>query len=144
MDVSALTQADLAEQEEKLVWPCKFGADEALGLGETVAGMAAEYDRGMSVRIFRESDGLLLFAWSMDDKAPRNDEFVAWKLGLTRECGHCSLWAGLEPGGYGVDAGGAFPIRQADGAWVATIGVSGLHEGKDHELVVRALEEAIG
>ena len=35
-------------------------------------------------------------------------------------------------------AGGAFPICVGH-KWVATLLVSGLHEGKDHELIIRAL-----
>ena len=36
-------------------------------------------------------------------------------------------------------SGGAFPFR-INGEWKYTIAVSGLHEGKDHEIIVRALE----
>ena len=42
-----------------------------------------------------------------------------------------------------VPACGAFPIRVGD-EWVATLSVSGLHEGLDHELVVRALQNVLG
>ena len=41
-----------------------------------------------------------------------------------------------------VPACGAFPIRVGD-EWVATIAVSGLSNGEDHELIVRALEQAL-
>ena len=143
MNVNGLTQEDVERQETELTWPGAFGADEALNLGCRVAHMAGEYDRGFTVRIFREPDGLMLFGWAMDDKAPRNDEFVAWKRKLAQECGHASLWAGLTPDGVGIGAGGAFPIRGADDQWIATICVSGLHDGKDHEIAVRALEQAI-
>lgn len=143
MDVNALAQEDVERQEAELVWPGAFGADEALDLGCHVAHMAGEYDRGFTVRIFRESDGLMLFGWAMDDKAPRNDDFVAWKRELAKGCGHASLWAGLAPDGVGIGAAGAFPIRNTNGEWVATICVSGLHDGKDHEIVVRALEQAL-
>ena len=39
---------------------------------------------------------------------------------------------------------GAFPIRDERGTLLATLCVSGLHEGLDHELAVRALAEAEG
>lgn len=143
MDVAFLTQKDIERQEAVLTWPGVFGAAEALDLGCRVARMAGEYDRGVTVRIFRESDGLMLFGWAMDDKAPRNDEFVAWKREQAQKCGHASLWAGLAPEGSGIGAAGAFPVRSADGVWVATICVSGLHDGKDHEIAVRALSQAL-
>lgn len=38
---------------------------------------------------------------------------------------------------------GAFPIY-ADGELTAVIGVSGLHQGLDHEAIVRALEQVLG
>lgn len=42
-----------------------------------------------------------------------------------------------------VPACGAFPIRVGD-EWVATIAVSGLDAGLDHEVILRALEAALG
>ena len=42
-----------------------------------------------------------------------------------------------------MPVGGAFPIWVGDKR-VATICVSGLHEGRDHELIVRALEKVLG
>jgi uncharacterized protein (UPF0303 family) len=41
-----------------------------------------------------------------------------------------------------VPACGAFPLRVGR-EWVATIAVSGYMEGLDHELIVRALEQAL-
>lgn len=147
MDVAALTQADVESQEAELAWPGSFGAEEALELGLIVCRLARGYERGVSARIFREPDGLLLFGWSMDDKTPKNDGYIDWKRRTALACGHSSLWAGLEPdgaAGAGIGAAGAFPIRLAeDGCWVATLVVSGLHDGADHELVVRALSEAV-
>lgn len=58
----------------------------------------------------------------------------AWGISL------CALSFAAKPQS---SVGGAFPIRVGD-AWVATLAVSGLHEGKDHELCVRALARALG
>ncbi|MDR6724403.1 uncharacterized protein (UPF0303 family) [Paenibacillus amylolyticus] len=41
-----------------------------------------------------------------------------------------------------IPTGGAFPICVHD-EWFATLALSGLHEGRDHELVVRALSIAL-
>ena len=46
---------------------------------------------------------------------------------------------GLDRAAYAF-AGGAFPIR-VNGALVGTVGVSGLTDVEDHDLVVEALEE---
>lgn len=142
----------ILEQERVLRYPTVFGAAEALALGNRVAALAPEYDRGITVQITRESDGMVLFAWSMDDKAPRNYGFAAGKRNAALASGHASPWAQLELLSAGGDpddlwadvpevvpSAGAFPVRVGD-EWVATLCVSGLHDGKDHELAVRALE----
>lgn len=148
-------RAVLLEQERVLRYTECFGAVEALQLGCALAALAADYDRGVVAQIVRASDGLVLFQWSMDDKAPRNEAFVAGKRAATLVSGGCSLrcyaeycldgsWAEmLDPGSPAMFAGGAFPIRVGD-ELVATLAVSGLHEGKDHELVVRALAASLG
>lgn len=152
-----LTAKDvMCEQERVLRYPHAFGATEALALGNRVALLAGEYDRGITVQITRESDGMVLFAWSMDDKAPRNYGFAEGKRRAALASGHASPWTQLELLSNGgnpddlwtnvpevVPSAGAFPIRVGD-AWVATLCVSGLHDGKDHELAVRALEAELG
>lgn len=146
----------LTEQERILRYPERFGASEALALGSRIAVLAPEYDRGVTVKITRESDGMQLFAWSMDDKAPRNYEFIEGKRAAVLASGHASVWhqvelklAGkkdelLDASGQ-MPAAGGFPIRlQGTDEIVATCVVSGLHEGLDHELVVRALAAELG
>lgn len=132
----------------------RFGNAEVIRLGVAAAALAEEYDRGVGIAITRESDGLVLFQYMMEDKAPRNLEFIAGKRRAVLASGHCSVWLQVENAVNGkwqelidqkphiLTGGGAFPIR-VDGKLVATISVSGLHEGKDHELVVRALCRAL-
>lgn len=146
----------LAEQERILRYPERFGAAEALSLGNRIATLFHEYDRGITCKITRESDGMQLFAWSNDDKAPRNYDFVEGKRAAARANGHASVWKQLELSVAGrseelfstpgqMPVAGAFPIRVQDSdEVVATVVVSGLHEGLDHELVVRALEAELG
>lgn len=143
------------QQQELLLQYDHFGSSEALALGCAVAELAKDYDRGVAVRITREKDGLVLFQYMMDDKAPRNETFLEGKRQAALSSGHSSLWPYVA---HAIDGdcqdvfdnmpktlpfGGAFPIR-ANGEWVATLAVSGLHEGMDHELAVRALAHALG
>ena len=142
----------LEAQEEVLRYPHAFHADDALRLGNIVASLAGSERRGVSVAIIRESDGMTLFQWAMDDKAPRNMEFIEGKRAAALLLGHSSLWAVAEEDfnesgftGIAEDAirpipsGGAIPLRTMDGSWEATLCISGLHEGRDHELGIRAL-----
>lgn len=147
---------ELEAQEKVLRYPNGFGSREALELGNAVAAIAPDYDRGVSVEIVRESDGLQLFSWSTDDKAPRNYGFADGKRRGSLSCGHASLWGyvrrtldGIVPANIDKDsgalyAGGAFPIRDSSGERVATIALSGLHEGRDHDVVTRALGNVLG
>lgn len=146
---------ELEVQEEALRYPDTFGSREALELGNAVAALAPEYDRGVSVEIVRESDGLQLFSWSCDDKAPRNYGFVEGKRQASLATGHSSLWghvrraldgvtAPVDEGSNALYAAGAFPIQDSSGERVATIALSGLHEGRDHDIVVRALGKVLG
>lgn len=110
---------------------------------------------GYSVTITRERDGVRLFQWVADDKDERNLLFADGKRHSALEAGHAGPWAQLEAAVTGeldvvwdnvparVPACGAFPIRVGD-EWVATIEVSGLDAGLDHEVILRALERALG
>ena len=145
----------LERQEQVLRYPERFGAAEALELGSAIARLAPEYDRGITAVITRESDGMQLLAWSMDDKAPRNYGFAEGKRQASVASGHASVWGYLNhelndpttplfgPDTVGAPVAGAFPIYVGDER-VATACVSGLHEGRDHELMVRALEQVLG
>lgn len=145
----------LLEQERVLRYG-HYGAEEALELGRIAASLALEFGEGISVTITRESDGVVMFQWVADDKDARNLLFAEGKRKAARDAGHASPWAQLEAAAEGIDpaavwadvpnkvpACGAFPIRVGE-EWVATIAVSGYMEGLDHEIIVRALEQALG
>jgi len=144
----------LVNQEKILTYPEHFTAKDALALGNTIARLADEYERGISVKIVREADGMTLFSYACDDKAPRNEGFMERKRQALLSCGHSSLYAYaahevrgefeefFEPESVRLASGGAFPIR-VKGDLIATIVVSGLHYGQDHELVVRSLSEVL-
>lgn len=154
LTVNESTLDALVEQERLLRYVGGFGSAEALFLGNRIVALSRAYDRGVSVRIARDADDLTLFAWAADDKAPRNDIFINGKIAASRTAGHSSAWCWAkheQDGSWAeffdattpeIPAAGAFPIF-SDGARVATACVSGLHEGQDHALVVRALEEEL-
>ena len=145
----------LLEQERVLRYPQRFGASEALELGNAAAAMVGEFPSGYSVTITREADGVRMFQWVADDKGERNLLFADGKRRSALLAGHAGPWAQLEAAVAGdlsevwakvpdeVPACGAFPVRAGD-EWVATIAVSGLHDGLDHEVIVRALESVLG
>ena len=147
-------QEILLEQERVLRFG-KFGAAEALALGCAAVELVPAFETGYTVTITRESDGVRMFQWVADDKEERNLLFADGKRHAALKAGHAGPWSQLEgaiAGGVSkvwanvpeeVPACGAFPIRVGD-EWVATIGVSGLHEGLDHEVILRALERILG
>lgn len=145
----------LLEQERILRYPERFGAAEALELGNIAVALVPEFPSGYSVTVTRESDGVRIFQWVADDKEERNLLFADGKRRSALKAGHAGPWSQLEATISGDIAGvwakvpdevpacGAFPIRVGD-EWVATIAVSGLHDGLDHEVILRALEQALG
>lgn len=146
----------LLEQERVLRYRDGFGSREAFELGSAAVALADEFDEGYCVVITREADGVSTFQWVSDESGERNLMFVRGKRAAAKAAGHASPWTQLmvaADGGDGqavwdevpevVPSCGAFPVRVGD-EWVATIGVSGLHEGLDHEVVVRALEKVLG
>ena len=147
-------QRVMLEQERVLRYE-SFGAAEALELGRIAALLAPEFGEGVSVTITRQSDEVVQFQWVADDKDGKNLLFANGKRKAALKAGHASPWTQLEGTIAGdmsqvwaqvpdeVPACGAFPIRVGDD-WVATLAVSGLSNGEDHELIVRALERALG
>lgn len=146
--------AQVIEQQEQLLRYSSFGAKDALRLGNRIVQLAQEYDRGVSVMISRVSDDMTLFAWADDSKAKRNEMYISMKKQSVLDSGHASIWPylrykadgsyeeWLRDGVHGI-SGGGFPIFTDEGL-TAVLCVSGLHEGKDHELMVRALADDLG
>ena len=146
--------AVLVEQERVLRYE-SFGSAEALELGVALAGLAPAFGEGVSVTITRESDGVRVFQWVADDKDKRNLLFAEGKRAAAIKAGHAGPWAQIAAASSGdlagvwdnvpaeVPACGAFPIRVGD-EWVATLAVSGLSNGEDHEIILRALEKVLG
>lgn len=147
----------LLEQEHILRYQGRFGAYDALDLGHAAIDLIDDYESGYSITITRERDGVVMFQWVDDAKGERNLAFAEGKRQSALEAGHASPWTELDAAERGLDveghvfadvpnrvpACGAFPIRVGD-EWVATIAVSGLMDGLDHEVIVRALERVLG
>lgn len=147
----------LLEQERILRYRGHFGAYDALELGRAAIDMIDDYECGYTITITRERDGVVMFQWVDDAKGERNLAFAEGKRRSALEAGHASPWAELDAAERGMDvegyvfadvprrvpACGAFPLRVGDD-WVATIAVSGLMDGLDHEVIVRALERVLG
>ena len=147
----------LLKQEELLRYTNKFDATDAFALGCAAVALNDTFGHGVSVTITREEDDLVLFQWVSDDCGERNLLFANGKRAAAKKAGHASPWAQLDAAARGKDANavvwanvpdevpacGAFPIRVGE-EWVATIGVSGLSDGLDHEVIVRALEKVLG
>ena len=152
--VDARAARDVLLEQERILRYERFGASEALRLGGVIAALAQDYGEGVSVIITRETDGVRMFQWVADDKSERNLLFAEGKRAAARKAGHAGPWAQLEAAIAGdashvwdnapseVPACGAFPIRVGD-EWTATIAVSGYMEGLDHEIILRALEQAL-
>lgn len=142
---------DLAvlRQQEDIFRMDAFTSADALRTGNAVVKLLDDYDRGISCTIIREADEAVIFQYIHDDKAERNIGFARGKRKAMLKYGHSSAWvyaavkAGvLEPDQSVIAGGGAFPIFSHDGTLLASILESGLHEGKDHELILRALRKA--
>lgn len=143
----------LEKQEDALRYE-SFNNEDALKLGNKIIELQKEYDCGIALRIVREEDSLNLFQYVMQDKGARNFDYAEKKHKAILSYGHSSAWAYVAAHlddkivGYVKDAdvlpsGGAFPIYTKEGKLVASVLVSGLHEGKDHELILRALSEIL-
>lgn len=153
-DDAKMAMSVLLEQENALRFDA-FGAAKAFELGSAVERVSKAFEHGVSVTIVRESDDLILFQWVADDCDGRNILYAQGKRAAAKKAGHASPWSQLVATADGADltsiwanvpdevpACGAFPIR-VDEEWVATICVSGLSDGLDHEVILRALEQVL-
>lgn len=144
------TQADLdilLQQEEDLRYE-SFRSIDAFKLGEEIIKQAQNEDRGIVIQIIRESDGLVIFQYAMDDKAERNFVFCSYKHDALLQEGHSSAWMyvneEVKENHESTYSGGSFPIRDLDNHLIASVIVSGLHEGKDHHIIIHSLEKVLG
>lgn len=144
MDDNAMA---LLEKQEEILQYERFDSGDALTLAQQIITLQKEYDRTISLSIFDEKTGLEIIRVMQEGKTERNLAFMKGKRNSALECGHASMYARVKDLVQGMESvynethcstGGAFPIR-VNGEWTHTVVVSGLHEGRDHEIIVRAL-----
>ncbi len=129
-----------------------FDNDEAFKLGELIIEDKNNYDCGIAVAITREEDAFEVFRYVSNDKDQKNINYAAGKRNAVLKNGHCSVWTLIDGAINGKDikdiftdpsivaTAGAFPIYVND-KHTYTVAVSGLHEGKDFTIVIKAMEK---
>jgi len=146
------TEEDLKilEEQEKALSYDSFDNEDALVLAGKIIEFQRGYDRGIALRIVRESDGLVMFQYVMKDKGDKNIVYAEGKHNAVKEYGHSSAWVNIASQIEGfvlkdgvLPSGGAFPVYLKDGTLAASVLLSGLHEGKDHELIIRAISDVL-
>lgn len=137
---------NVLQEQEKLLRFDSFTSRDALALGNAIARAALSFDRGILIQIRRLSDDMMIFQYAMDDKAPRNLSFAKIKEDSVRRSHHSSAWQYVYECMHNEKqdtSGGGFPICLKDGSETAILLVSGLHEGKDHEVLLIGLEKVL-
>jgi uncharacterized protein (UPF0303 family) len=138
-----ISQEETAKRES-------FTSQDAYHVAQAILSLLPEYDRGIALRIVREKDGAVIFQYISDDKAQRNIGFAKRKQEVIHVYGHASaslyVKEQIEETSYTTDqvlaSSGSFPIYNHQNVLIASILISGLHHGQDHELLIRGLEKA--
>ncbi len=139
---------DLLVSHEEAFTIDKITSNLALQIGVQIQSLLPDYDRGVSIQVIRESDQAVIFQYIHDDKNAKNLQYAEGKHQCIYHYGHSSAWANIALRMHqiefdmqkGLPSSGAFPLRNQNGDLLASILVSGLHEGKDYEIIIRALE----
>ena len=144
------TDLEILREHERTLQYESFSSEDALVLGNRIVSLLDDYDNGIAVQIQRNKDKAIVFQYISDDKSEKNISYIEMKRRVTELTGHSSMYPLIEyratgqiPDEMTVEKGampcaGCFPIRVNDDM-IATVTVSGLHEGKDYEIVVHAL-----
>lgn len=143
--------AKIEEQERRLVLP-RFDNDDAWRLGSLLVESARAASAAVTIDIRR--NGQQLFHYALPGTSPDNDAWLLRKARTVERFGASSYLVGLrsaakgrtfeessrlDPDTYAAH-GGAFPITVSGVGVVGSVGVSGLAQAEDHELVVTVLE----
>jgi uncharacterized protein (UPF0303 family) len=141
----------LLAQERDLQFE-SFGYADAWTVGSRVVELATR--RGFSLTVSLVFGDQQVFHSALEGTSADNDDWLAKKFRVVRRFNQASLTVGTRFRARGLDFsvdsgldprlyaahGGAFPIR-VRGSVVGILGVSGLAQVEDHDLVVEVLSE---
>ena len=144
----------IARQEERLQFG-HFDAREAWNVGERIKAIAESRHQHVAIEV--ALFGQRLFCYAMPGTTPDNAEWIRRKANVVARFQRSSYAIGrwLEQQGQSLEGrwgmatadyaakGGAFPLILDGTGCVGFIGVSGLPQRQDHELVVAALADIL-
>jgi uncharacterized protein (UPF0303 family) len=147
--------AKIAEQEKTLVFP-RFDEATAFEIGSALRKRALAEKLPIVIEI-RTWDRLLFYA-ALPGSTASNGEWVRRKFNVVQMFRRSTYGMVLErkspdktfPVGWGLDiadyvlAGGCFPVHVEGAGVIGGIGVSGLPDRQDHNLVVAVLCDHLG
>jgi uncharacterized protein (UPF0303 family) len=152
-DPAARDLLPLLEAQNADIGFSTFGYDDAYALGAALVARAAADDLAVTIAItFGEQR---VFHAARPGTSADNDDWLARKARVVTRFNAPSFLIGTRARAKGNDFhastglppalymahGGAFPLR-VNGSLIGVVGVSGLPERDDHDLVVQALEAA--
>lgn len=140
------------DQEEDLLFD-HFSNEDAFELGMIIYNIAKERNLPVTIEITRNTQ--IIFHIALSRTAQDNDTWLARKAKLVTRMGKSSFRIGLElkrdeislEEAYGLTLseyaahGGCFPVNLKNTGIIGTVGVSGLEQSKDHELVVEGIKK---
>jgi uncharacterized protein (UPF0303 family) len=150
--VDADELSSVVRQEAELVCE-RFGPDEAFAIGSRIRAHALAAKAAIVIDIVLW-DRPLFYA-ALEGSTGSNPQWTRRKINVVKVFHKSSYRMALEqrrpdrlfPAGYGLDpadyvlAGGGFPIRLQSAGVIGAIGVSGMTEREDHQIIVNALRE---
>jgi uncharacterized protein (UPF0303 family) len=149
---AAAEQLETLLAQERDVQFDSFGYADAWAVGSRVVELATR--RGLSITTSLVFGDQQVFHSALEGTSADNGDWLAKKFRVVRRFSHASLTVGTQFRARGLDFavdsgldprlfaahGGAFPIR-VHGSIVGIVGVSGLTQFEDHDLVVEVLSE---
>ncbi len=142
----------LKKQQEILQYE-SFSNNDALILGNELVRQAESFKGKLAITIVRASDDLILFQHIMETKTHAHEGYMNGKRNCLKLTGNSSAYcyvedriskkyASLHGNKDYVLSAGSFPIS-VNGQLFGYVTVSGMHEGKDHEVIIKALEKIL-
>ena len=151
MDYSSVLNT-VINQEKELLFD-HFSNDDAFELGMILYNLAKEKNLPVTIEITKNTQ--IVFHVALPGTAQDNDTWLARKAKLVTRMGKSSFRIGLElkkdgislEEAYGLTLadyaahGGCFPVNLKNTGIIGTIGVSGLEQSKDHDLVIEGIKK---